>query len=292
MRARVRAELVRLATQGWVWLFAALLTGAAVWTARWSPAIVDLGDAAQAGPRRMVVSVGGAAEVAATQLATGLGVVLAALFAAAGPGRDFVDGSAEVRRASATAGLRFASRVVAVTTASYVAGLAALCALVGLAVLAARRNDYALALQIGPAGVPIVVGALALCVAHATWVVALAQSQRNQATQFALPAALVVAMFLVSRLSPYPVTPDAWVGPLVGLRSERAMLDFWWSVGGEIVYPWGNVTLLAVVIGAVAASAIRADRASRSGPSAVARARAPRTGPLDAERDRVARDRS
>ena len=247
-------------TQSGVWLFAALLTGAAAWTAHWSPAIVDLGGAGQAGPRRMIVSVGGAAEVAATQLATGLGVVLAALFAAAGPGRDFADGTAEVRRASGTVGARFGGRVVAVATASFVSGLVALCAVVGLAVITARRNGYALELQLGGAGAAVLLGALALCVAHATWVVALAQTQRNQATQFALPAALVVVMFLVSRLSPYPVTPDAWVGPLLGLRSERAMLDFWWSVGGEVAFPWGNTTLFAAAIGAAAAYGIRADR--------------------------------
>jgi hypothetical protein len=149
----------------------------------------------------MVVSVGGAAAAAATHLATGFGVVLAALFAAAGPGRDFADGSAEVRRASGTVGSRFGGRVVAVSTASFVCGLVLRGTVVGLAFLAARRNDSALELQLGGTGAVVVLGALVLCVAHVTWVVALAQTQRNQATQFALPVALAVVMFLVSRLS-------------------------------------------------------------------------------------------
>jgi hypothetical protein len=260
MMPRVRAELLRLLTQGPLWIFAGLMLVAAAWVARWSPDVVDISRSA---PPRLTISVAEAVEIAATQLATGLGVMLAALFAAAGPGRDFVDGSAETRQASGTVVQRFGSRVLAVALLVVTCGVVAAVLLIAAGVVIQSRNDFTLRLRVGSFDALRVLAGAAFAMVHATWVVALAQQLRTQAAQLALPGAIVVAMFLVSRLSPYPLTPDSWLGPIVGLRADRAMLDFWWSVGGKVLWPWGNLALLAGAAAIAAASGIQADRRGR-----------------------------
>jgi hypothetical protein len=255
--ARVRAESRRLLTQGPVWSFAAVLGGAAAWAARWSPGIVDV---SQSGPAQLTVSVAGATEIASIQIATGLGVAFAAVFSAAGPGRDFVDGGAEVQRARGTAAGRFVGRAVSVSLLTIGGGVAITAAYVlgGLAISA--QDGFAFALRSGDWRVPHVLAGVVCACAQATWVVALSYRLRTQAAQLALPLALAIAMFLVSRLSPYPVTPDSWLGPLLGLHAQRAMVDYWWSVGGDVRAPWGDAALLAAAVGGAAAVAIRSDR--------------------------------
>lgn len=252
----VRAEILRLRTQGLVWTYAALLIVAASWGARWSPKLVDL--VASSRPQ-LSVSIAGAVEVASAQIATGPGVILAALFVAAGPGRDFVDGSAEVRRTTGGALGRFLTRVLAVALLIIVCGAVMACVCVAVVVVLGARHDFALDLRPGDWNFPRVLAGAFLAAAHATWVLGLAQRLRTQASQLALPIALVIAMLLVSRLSVYPLTPDSWLGPILGLRAERAMLDFWWSVGGDVLAPWGNAALIIGVVGMVAALGVRSD---------------------------------
>jgi len=260
MVARVRAELLRLLTQVPVWIFVGLLAFGAAWSARWSPVVVTLTEAA---PPQLSVSIAGALQTATTHLATGLGVMLAAVFASAGPGRDFVDGSAETQQASGTLAQRLAGRVLAVALLVLASGIivAALLVLAGVAIRA--RNDYGFRVAMGRLDATQVLSALVLAFAHSAWVVALAQRLRTQAGQLALPGTIVVIMFLVSRLSVHPVSPDSWVGPILGLQADRAMLDFWWSVGGKVLWPWGNVVLLAGTVLAIAAFGARADRRGR-----------------------------
>jgi hypothetical protein len=265
--ARLRAELRRLASQGAAWGFATVFVFAAAWGARWSPTIVNVSGSRHA---LMSVSLGGAAEIASLHIATGLGVALAALLAAAGPGRDFVDGNAEVFRARGTPAGRFLSRALAVTLPTVVAGLALTASLVIGGLLLGARDGFAVVVRWGTWNVEHLIAGVLVAVGQVTWVVALSQRLRTQAAQLTLPLALCVAVFLISRLSPYPVTPDSWIGPLLGLRAERAMLDFWWSVGGEVGGAWGNATLLALVAGIGVVFGARADR------------------PVHAERDNVA----
>jgi hypothetical protein len=244
-----------------VWAFAALLIVAAAWGARWSPNIVDL---SVTGRPELSVSVAGAVEVASTQIATGLGVALAAFFSAAGPGRDFVDGSAELRRTSGSPGQRFASRVVAVTLLIVTCGATITCVSIVNGLVTSARNDVALDLQLGSWNLPRVFIGVVVAGAHSIWVLAVAQRVRTHASQLALPIALAIVMFLISRLSPYPVTPDSWLGPILGLKAERAMLDFWWSVGGDVSAPWGNAALLMGVMVIATALGIQSDRMSRA----------------------------
>lgn len=263
MPARVRAQLLRLGTQGVVWAFAALLIAAATWTGHWSPKILDL--SVLRGHPELRVSVAGAVEVASTQIATGLGVALAAVFSAAGPGRDFVDGSAEIHRASGRPIERFASRVLTVTLLSISCGVVIAFAYIIVGLQISAQDDFALNIQLGSWNPPRMFAGIILSAVHATWVLALAQWLRTQASQVALPVAAVIAMFLISRLSPYPMTPDSWLGPILGLRADRAMLDFWWSVGGDVSAPWGNVALLLVVLGIATAFGIRSDKRVQAG---------------------------
>lgn len=259
MRARVRAELLRLVTQPAVWAFAITLTGAAAWSGRWSPRIVTL--ATHSGRPVLSVSIGGAVDVSCMHIATGLGVALAAVLVAAGPGRDFVDGGAELHRTRSRPAERLAGRIVAMTVPVVAAGAALACGYVLAGVGASVRHGLTLDLRLDGWDPSNILAAVVLAAGQATWVMVLAQRLRTQSEQVSLPIAITFALFLVSRLSPYPVTPDSWVGPVLGLRADRAMLDFWWSVGGEVPAPGGNVTILLLGLGVAASLGVRSDSA-------------------------------
>ena len=210
-----------------------------------------------AGPRSCASE---ALEIAAVQMATGMGVVIAAILAAAGPGCDFVDGSAELRRANGTVLTRFASRVVAVAALQFVCMVFAALLLIGATAIVAHHNGYSLRLLPGSLDIPFVATAFALAAAQATWVIAVVQRQQTQATQFALPVGIVVVVLLLSRLLPYPLTPDSWLGPLLRINADRQLHDFWWSVGGKILWPWGNLVLVGLTLAAAIALGLRLDR--------------------------------
>lgn len=260
---RLRAELLRLGTQRWVWAGVVAVACAGAWTARWSPDVVTTAGAAPGDPAVRTFSLAGALELAAVHVGTGAGVLVAALAAAQGPGRDVVDGRTETLRATGRPGHRLGGRLGAVL----VVLLATVPALVGalLVVVAggAVRGDAALRIVVGDLDVGRSAVAVAAIVFLATWVLAVVLATRTPAAQLAAPAGIVLGAFLVSRLSPLPVTPDGWLGPLLALRTERQMLDAWWSVGGDVAAPWGNAALLTLVGAAAVAAMLRADRRSR-----------------------------
>lgn len=210
------------------------------------------------------VSVAAAIELGFVHVATGLGVILMALFAAAGPGNDFVDQSAECRRPNGRSAVRFSSRVSAIALLGLASALLTAIVLLAIRMVAALRAGDSLAFEAGGLDLLLVLAAVLTIVFQATWIAALTQLQRTQATQLALPVGVIVAFFLISRLVSIPITPDGWIGPLLDLRSERSMLDFWWSVGGKVIWPWGNVLLLSATFVGALLVGIRSDQLPRS----------------------------
>jgi hypothetical protein len=208
----------------------------------------------------MRISIIGAADVAFLHLATGAGVALIALCVAAGPGRDFADGSADVLRVNGSPALRFVARVasVLIVVAACAAGM--VCAILGGLYLSSVQEGFALRIDLGRHSDGHFVAAGAIVAAHICWIVLVAGKLRTQAAQLGAPLALVVLLLLVSRLSPVPLTPDAWIGPLLELKADRAGLDFLWSVGGSLGGPIVNILALATVSVSAGLYAIRLDR--------------------------------
>jgi hypothetical protein len=213
---------------------------------------------------RWELSLGGAVEVALVQVATGLGVALMALITAAGPGVDFVEGTAEIRQVNGRAASRFGARVAAVACLGLFSVLVTIAGLIAVTLSGHLRSGDELLLTVGEVDGPLTLAALSLIVIHASWIVALAQVLRTQAAQLAFPVGIVLSMFLLSRLISVPFTPDSWLGPLLELHAERSMLDFWWSVGGHVAWPWGNTVLLACLLVGAWIIGVRTDRLPRS----------------------------
>jgi len=230
------------------WITIAGVIGVAAWTARWSP---TLQDAYLAGPRRgtMDISVFGALQVAFVHMATGAGVLMTSVLNALGPGRDITDGRAADHAANGTPATRVSGRVAVLVLIGSGCGCILAIALVGVAVLTAVHNDFAVQVVLGAPRWGMLAAAAGISATQVIIVLAVVGTVRAQAMQLVAPMVTVLVMFMVSRLSPLPITPDSWIGPLLDLKQQRSLLDFWWSVGGSVERPVLNACLWVTLAG-------------------------------------------